>query len=107
MRAARGCRLHDGGLWPAVSVLPLDIRRGRNYLFVMNAKVRTIEVDSGTADVLEARAAARGMSVSDLLADLACNEEALPADLAALRAAGEGPWSAEALQEDARRLADF
>lgn len=33
--------------------------------------------------------------------------EALPAYLAELRAKGEGPWSPEALDEDARRLAEF
>jgi hypothetical protein len=73
----------------------------------MNIKVRKIEVDVETADLLEARAAARGMSVAELLADIACNEEVLPADLAALRTRGEGPWSPEALEEDARRLAEF
>jgi predicted transcriptional regulator len=73
----------------------------------MNIKLRNIEVDAETADLLEARAAARGMSVADLLADIACNEEALPADLADLRAKGEGPWSAEVLEEDARRLREF
>jgi len=52
-------------------------------------------------------AAARGIGVSELVADLACNEEALPADLAALRARGKEPWSPEALAEDARRLAEF
>ena len=73
----------------------------------MNVKVRTIEVDAETAELLEARAAARGVSVSELIADLAGNEDLLPADLAALRATGEGPWSPEALAEDARRLAEF
>ena len=68
---------------------------------------RTIEVDAQTADLLEARAAARGISVPALLADMASNENALPADLAQMRGSGEGPWSAEALQEDARRLAEF
>ena len=64
----------------------------------MNVKERSIDVDAQTADLLEARAAARGMSVSDFLADLACNEEALPADLADMRSKGEGPWSTEALE---------
>src|SRR5215471_8238182 len=73
----------------------------------MNVKPRTIEVDGQTADLLEARATARGISVSELLADMASNEEALPADLAQMRARGEGPWSAESLEEDARRLAEF
>jgi hypothetical protein len=73
----------------------------------MNIKPRTIEVDETTADLLEARATARGMSVRDFLADIVCNEEALPADLAKMRANGEGPWSSESLEEDARRLAEF
>ncbi len=73
----------------------------------MNIKVRKIEVDEGTAVLLEARAAARRMSVAELLADIACNEEVLPPDLAAMRTRGEGPWSPEALDEDARRLAEF
>lgn len=59
----------------------------------MSIKLRTIEVDAHTADLLEARAVARGLSVRELLADLACNDEALPADLAAMRTNGEGPWS--------------
>jgi len=73
----------------------------------MNVKLRKIEVDAETADLLEARAAARGISVPELLADIASNEEVLPPDLAEMRAKGEGPWSPEALQEDARRLAEF
>jgi hypothetical protein len=73
----------------------------------MNIKLRPIEVDAATADLLEARAKARGMSVAEFLADLACNEEALPADLARMRANGEGPWSPQTLEEDARRLAEF
>lgn len=73
----------------------------------MSIKLRTIEVDAHTADLLEARAVARGLSVRELLADLACNDEALPADLAAMRSNGEGPWSPDTLAEDARRLAEF
>jgi Ribbon-helix-helix protein, copG family len=73
----------------------------------MNIKVRTIEVDAETAELLEARATARGVSISELIADLAGNEAILPAELAALRASGEGPWSPEALTEDVRRLAEF
>ena len=46
------------------------------------------------------------MTVPEFLADLAGNE-ALPADLAAMRDAGRGPWSPEALAEDARRLAEY
>ena len=73
----------------------------------MNVKLRQIEVDEQTAALLEARAGARGMTVSELLADIACNLEALPADLAEMRGKGEGPWSPETLEHDERRLAEF
>jgi predicted transcriptional regulator len=73
----------------------------------MNVKPCSIEVDAGTAELLEARATARGLSISELLADIACNQEALPANLAEMRVKGEGPWSSEALEEDAGRLAEF
>ena len=36
----------------------------------MDIKVRKIEVDAETADLLEARAAERGLSVSDLIAEM-------------------------------------
>jgi hypothetical protein len=72
----------------------------------MNEKLRSIEIDIETAELLEARAKARGMTVAEFLADVACNAEALPADLAQMRAKGEGPWSREALEEDAPRLAE-
>ena len=73
----------------------------------MNVKVRKIEVDRETADLLEARAASRGMSVAELLADMARNEAGLPPELSEMRARSEGPWSPAVLEEDARRLADF
>ena len=72
----------------------------------MNAKVK-IEVDARTADLLQARAAARGISVADLLADLAAADHPLPPWLEAMREKGEGPWSPAVLAEDARRLAEF
>jgi hypothetical protein len=72
----------------------------------MNEKVH-IEVDEQTAAVLEARAAARGISVAQLITDLAGAEEALPDELQALRAASQGPWAPEVLAEEARRLAEF
>ena len=56
----------------------------------MKPKVRQIEVDGGTADLLEARAAALGMSVSALLAEIAGNESILPPGLARLRAKKRG-----------------
>ncbi len=72
----------------------------------MNEKVR-IEVDEATATLLESRAAARGLSVSDFLADLIGSDAHLPAKLSAQRDAGQGPWAADALAEDARRLARY
>ena len=73
----------------------------------MNVKTRKIEVDAETADLLEARAAGLGMSVSALLAEIAGVENVLSPDLTRRRAKGEGPWSPESLQEDARRLSQF
>ena len=73
----------------------------------MNVKFRKIDVDPETADLLEARATARGITVSELVADLAGTTETLPAALAAMRDAGRGPWAPEILADDARRLAAF
>jgi hypothetical protein len=73
----------------------------------MSAKLRRIEIDEETADLLEARAAARGISIGELLADMVGNEAALPADLAGMRARGEGPWSPAVLADDAQRLSEF
>jgi len=72
----------------------------------MNEKVR-IEVDEQTAEVLKARAAARGLTVSALVAELIGAEETMPPDLQVMCSASEGPWAPEALAEDARRLAEF
>ena len=72
----------------------------------MNAKDK-IEVDARTADLLQARAVARGISVADLLADLAADDNLLPPRLEAMREKGEGPWSPGDLAEDRRRLAEF
>lgn len=72
----------------------------------MNQKVH-IEVDEQTAEVLNARAAARGMTVSALVAEMIGAEETMPPDLQAMRDANEGPWAPEAVAEDARRLAEF
>jgi hypothetical protein len=73
----------------------------------MDSKMQTIEVDQRTAEVLQAHAAARGISVPQLLADFAADAEALTADLFAHRVGGEGPWSQQVLAEDAVRLAEF
>lgn len=74
----------------------------------MSTPVRKIEVDEATAALLDARAQARGLTVAQLLAELAGQSaESLPDELARQRDAGEGPWSPDALAEDARRLAEF
>jgi hypothetical protein len=72
----------------------------------MSTKV-SIEIDARTADLLDARASARGISVSELLADLAGGDYPWPAELDKMRSDGEGPWAPEVLAEDARRLAEF
>jgi hypothetical protein len=73
----------------------------------MNVKVRNIEVDVETAERLEARAAARGMSVSELLTEIASGEDPASAYLGGTGAIDNNPWSPEAFEEDARRLAEF
>ena len=50
----------------------------------MNVKVRNIEVDAEIADLLEARAAARGISVAELLAEIANDSGPIAADAAAI-----------------------
>lgn len=63
----------------------------------MTAKFRKIEVDVETAERLEARASARGVTVAELLSELAFDE---PESV-------EDPWSPAAFAEDARRLEEF
>lgn len=63
----------------------------------MAANVRKIEVDVATAERLEARASARGLSVAELLSELAFDETG----------GADSPWSPTAFQEDARRLDEF
>jgi hypothetical protein len=70
-------------------------------------KVRKIEIDEQAADLLEARAAARGLTMSELIADLAFAEDVLPPALEGMREEGRGPWAPEILAEDERRLAEF
>lgn len=73
----------------------------------MNVKFRQIEVDAKTAAALEAKAAERGVSVPELVADLVGMASDAPAYFETLRAKGQGPWSPAVLAEDARRLADY
>jgi hypothetical protein len=63
----------------------------------MTAKVRKIEVDVETAERLEARASARGVTVAELLSELAFGETV----------STDSPWSPAAFQQDARRLDEF
>jgi hypothetical protein len=72
----------------------------------MNVKVRNIKVDAETADALEAQAAARGISVAELLAEYA-SADAAPSAFDRMQAEGRGPWAPEVLAEDARRLEEF
>jgi hypothetical protein len=58
----------------------------------MNVKLRKIEVESAIADALEAQAAARGLSVSELIDRMLATEDA---------------WSPDILAEDASRLAHY
>jgi predicted transcriptional regulator len=55
----------------------------------------------------EARAAARGLTLSEFFADLAGAAQILSPALQAMNTAGEGPWAPKVLAEDARRLAEF
>lgn len=73
----------------------------------MNLKTETIEVDVATARALETRAAELGVSVSELIADLAGAGAAIPRDLEDMRRMGRGPWSPNVLAEDARRYEAF
>jgi hypothetical protein len=70
----------------------------------MTAKLRSIEVDEMTAQVLEARAVQRGVSVAEVVAELA---RGFLHDLSTMQAAGRGPWVPDVLAEDGRRLAGF
>ena len=70
----------------------------------MNKKLRSIEVDVKTAKRLDTMAAELGLSVAELVAELA-GEAALPKSLETLRKRGQGPWAPSVLAEDARRTA--
>ena len=52
----------------------LSVAAVRRYDPLMASRLRTIEVDSATADTLEARAAERGVSVATLVGELASIE---------------------------------
>ncbi len=69
---------------------------------------RTIEIDSDSAELLEREAQSRGLTVRALVKELALEAlPAMPLDLKQMREAGQGPWSPEALAEDARTIEEF
>jgi hypothetical protein len=71
------------------------------------AKFRVIEIDSETAEALEGAAQTRGQTLTQFLHELSGIEAPLPSPLDVLREQGRGPWSPQALAEDARAAADF
>ena len=73
----------------------------------MTAKARLIELDRDTADRLEAWARDRGMTVAELLAEVAAGHSAPSPDWEAMRRTGRGPWAPDVLAEDARRIASY
>jgi predicted transcriptional regulator len=73
----------------------------------MNKKPRSIEVDVKTAKRLDAMAEELGLTVSELVAELAGEAAPLPKPLEKLRKAGRGPWAPSVLAEDARRAEAF
>jgi hypothetical protein len=69
---------------------------------------RVVELDAETADLLEAEAQSRGLTLPEFLRSLALEEFApLPPALEAMRERGRGPWSPQALAEDTRSVAAF
>ena len=73
----------------------------------MSSNARTIKLDSDTADRLEAWARERGLTVSELLAELAAGQSAPSPEWDAMRKTGRGPWAPDVLAEDARRIASY
>lgn len=73
----------------------------------MSSNARTIKLDSDTADRLEAWARERGLTVSELLAELAAGQSAPSLEWDAMRKTGRGPWAPDVLAEDARRIASY
>jgi len=73
------------------------------------AKLRKIELEMAEEVVerLEASAQERGMTMAELLADMAGANDVWPEHLEKMRAEGRGPWSPEALAEDARAFEEF
>lgn len=67
-----------------------------------------MELETATAEALEREAKARGLSLGEFLKDILLRTpDPAPADLEAMRAQGCGPWSPEALAQDARSFEEF
>jgi len=60
----------------------IDNRAFASYLGNMASKTETIEIDEATANALRVRAAERGMSVAELLADIAMESGPVAVDAA-------------------------
>jgi hypothetical protein len=60
----------------------------------MNGETRTIEIDAATADALEARAAARGVSVGEVVAELVAFDDGAVAPHADEMAELDRRWAA-------------
>ena len=73
----------------------------------MNKKLRSIEVDVKTARRLDAMAEELGVTVAELIAELAGEAAPMSKSLEKMRKAGRGPWSPTVLAEDARRAEAF
>ena len=68
---------------------------------------RAIELDVKTADALEEAALSRGQTLAQFLQGLSEADASLPADFQLLRDQACGPWSPQALAEDARDAENF
>ena len=73
----------------------------------MTARARMIKLDRDTADRLDAWARERGLTVAELLAELAAEQSVPSPNWDSMRKAGRGPWAPDVLAEDARRLASY
>jgi predicted transcriptional regulator len=73
----------------------------------MTTRARTIKLDHDTAERLETWARKRGLTVAELLAELADGQSAPSPDWDSMQQVGRGPWAPELLAEDARRLASY
>ena len=77
-------------------------------MFSTMAASRLVEIDADTVEALETEAQSRGLTLAEFLRSLASEQFApLPPALEAMREQGRGPWTPQALAEDARTMAGF